>query len=64
MSNTVEITYKHIPHGVAFTHGDIEYTKTNFNRGFYFKDGRKVHRVFKKKTLVITSSNSFDFIPQ
>lgn len=64
MSNTVQIAYKHIPHGVAFTHDGIEYTKTNFNRGYFFKDGRKVHRAFKRKTLVNTLSKTFDFIPQ
>ncbi len=64
MKNTIEISYKHIPHGVTFTHIGIEYVKTNFNRGYYFKEGRKVHRMFKKKTLVITSNESFDFIPQ
>ena len=64
MPNTVKIAYKHVPHGVAFTHDGIEYIKTNFNKGFYFKEGKKVFRIFKKKTLVITSSEYFDVIPK
>ena len=63
MANIVKIAYNHVPHGVTFTHNDIEYIKTNFHRGYYFKDGKKVHRVFRKKTLVYTNSETFDVIP-
>jgi hypothetical protein len=56
----IEIAFKFIPIGVDFTHRGKEYTKTNFNRGYYYKEGRKVHRVFRKKTLVNTTSEYFN----
>ena len=59
--NTIEIKYKHIPFGVKFTHGGQEYTKTNFSRGFYIKEGKKVFRGFKKQTTVQTNNEIFDF---
>ena len=62
MPNTIEIAFKHIPYGVDFEHKGQSYTKTSFNRGYYFKDGRKVFRTFKKKILVNTSSEHFDWI--
>ena len=62
MPNTVKIAFKHVPYAVEFEHREQTYTKTNFNRGYYFKDGIKVFRKFKKHTLIKTSSEYFDII--
>jgi hypothetical protein len=48
-----EMDYKHIPFDVKFEHEGQVYTKTNFKRGYYYKDGKKVFRYFKKRTKVI-----------
>lgn len=55
---TITIAFRLIPIGVEFQHKGMEYTKTNFHRGYYWKNGRKVHRVFRKHTLV-TSANEY-----
>ena len=60
MSYTIQLVFRHIPIGVEFQHKGTEYTKTNFSRGYYWKEGRKVHRVFKKHTLVTTSNEYFN----
>lgn len=57
---TTRIAFKHIPMGVEFKHKDIEYTKTNLQRGYYHKNGRKVLKFFKKSTVVETTSEYFD----
>lgn len=46
-----------------FIHKDIEYIKTSFNRGYYYKNNKKVFRNFKKKILVQTDGNNWDFPP-
>ena len=57
---TIQIAYKHIPFGCQFTHKGIEYTKANFNRGYYYDEiGRKVFRYFKKKTIVESKDEIF-----
>ena len=62
--NIVEIAFKHVPFAVEFEHNGQKYVKTNFHRGFYMKDDRKVFRVFKKSTKVKTSNEYFDWIPR
>lgn len=58
--NTIKIEYKHIPFGKNFTYKEIEYTKTNFNRGYYYNEiGRKLFRNFKKKTIVKSKDEIF-----
>ncbi len=57
--NIVTIQFRHIPVGIEFKHGDIEYIKTNFNRGYYWKDNKKVFRNFKKHTIVKTRKAIF-----
>ncbi len=56
----IEIAFKYIPIGVEFGHNGKIYTKTNFNRGYYYREGKIVHRVFRKKTLVNTTSEYFN----
>lgn len=58
--NTINIAFRFIPIGVEFTHMGQEYTKTNFNRGYYIKGGKTIHRVFRKKTSVNTTSEYFN----
>ena len=38
----IEIAFKHIPIGTEFGFKGQMYTKTNFNRGYYHKEGRKI----------------------
>ena len=57
---TISITFRYIPMGGEFKHKDQKYTKTNFSRGYYWKEGRKVHRVFRKHTLVMTGNEYFN----
>ena len=63
MDNLVEIKYKHVLFNCKFEFEGIEYEKTNFNRGFYYKEGKKVFRQFKKSKTVKTSREFFDVLP-
>ena len=63
MDNLVEVNFKYLPFNVKFEHDGIEYTKTNFGRGFYWKGDKKIFRKFKKLTKVKTSAEHFEFIP-
>jgi len=63
MKNLIEINFKYVPFNCLFIHKGIEYEKTNFHRGFYFKDGKKIFRNFKKLTIVLTNDEYFDIIP-
>jgi len=56
----IEIAFKYIPIGVEFEYKGQTYTRTNFNRGYFWKNGRKVHRVFRKKIIVNTTSEYFN----
>jgi hypothetical protein len=56
-----EVDYKHVPFDVEFEHNGKKYIKTNFNRGYYYKDGRKVFRSFKKRTKVKTDEKYLGF---
>ena len=58
--NSVNIAFKYIPIGVEFKHKGQEYIKTNLGRGYYYKEGKKVLRYFKKKTVVNTISEYFN----
>jgi len=62
MTNIIEIAYKHIPFGVEFGYKGQMYTKTNFKRSYYWEDGRRKFRYFKKQTLVNTKSEVFDWV--
>lgn len=46
------VEFKNILFGFPFTFQGQEYIKTNFNRGYFFQDGRKVFRPFKKSVMV------------
>lgn len=59
--NIITIQFRHIPVGIEFKHGDIEYIKTNFQRGYYWKNDKRVFRKFKKHTIVKTSNEYFDW---
>ena len=63
MNNLVEIKYKHVPFNCKFVFEGQEYEKTNFNRGFYYKEGRIIFRTFKKSKIVKTSAEYFDQMP-
>lgn len=56
----IDIAFRYIPIGVEFGHKGQMYTKTNFNKGYFWKNGIKVHRVFRKRTLITTDSNYFE----
>ena len=56
----IEIAFRYVPIGTEFGYEGHIYIKTNFNRGYYFKGGRKVFRSFKKRILVNTTSDYFD----
>jgi len=58
--NTMEIAFRHIPMAISFVYKEKEYIKTNFGRGYYWKDGKKVFRYFKKGIIVKTNSEYFD----
>jgi len=62
MSNIIEIAYKYIPFEAELEHKGQKYIKTNFKRGYYWKDGRRRFRYFKKRTLVKTNSEIFDWV--
>ncbi len=49
MNNLIEVYFKHVPFNVKFEFEEIEYEKTNFRRGFYYKDGKKVFKNFNKE---------------
>lgn len=59
--NTFKIAYKHIPFGCEFEHNGQKYIKTNFMRGYYWENGRKKFRYFKKKTLVTADNEKFNW---
>lgn len=58
--NTIDIAFKHIPIGVEFDYKGQMYMKTNHNRGRYIKGSKTIHKSFKKKTVVNTTSEYFD----
>ena len=58
--NNIEIAFKHIPVAIEFEHKGQEYIKTNFMRGYYWKEGRKVFRYFRKRTKVNTTNEYFN----
>ena len=58
--NNIDIAFKYISIGVEFKHKGQEYTKTNFQRGYYHKGSKVIHRFFKKKTVVNTTSEYFN----
>ena len=60
--NTFTIAFKHIPFGCEFEHNGQKYTKTNFNRGYFYNEiNRKVFKIFKKRTIVETTNEIFDW---
>lgn len=59
-----EISYKHVDFGEKFTFDNVTYVKTNFNRGYYYKDGAKVFRKFRKSTIVKIEGTPFDVVPK
>ena len=62
MCKFVKVNFKYVPLNAKFEYECIEYTKTNFSRGFYWKNNRKVFRKFKKFAKVRTSDKHFDFV--
>lgn len=54
-----EMAFKFIPISDEFGYDGKMYIKTNFQRGYFWKEGRKVFRHFKKRTLVNTISDYF-----
>lgn len=63
VNNMIEVNFKYVPFNCKFIHNDIEYEKTNHNRGFYDQDGRRIFKNFKKSTKVFTNNEYFDIIP-
>lgn len=63
MDNFIEVNFAQIPFSKTFEYKNIEYIKTNFSRGFYWDNGIKIFRNFKKKTKVKANKGYFDFIP-
>ena len=63
MDNLVEVKYKYVPFNCKFEFEGQEYEKTNHHRGFYYKNGEIVFRVFKKSKIVKTSAEYFDHLP-
>jgi len=55
-----KITYKYINLNEVFEFEGQKYIKTNFQRGYYLKDGRKVFKRFKKTDLVSANHKEFD----
>ena len=62
MTDLIEIAFRYIPIGEEFGHEGQIYIKTNFNRGYYFKGSKTIHKVFKKKILVKTTREYFNMI--
>lgn len=50
--NNIEFKYLNI--GDKFFFEDQEYIKTNFQRGYYYENNRKVFKRFKKLQLILT----------
>jgi hypothetical protein len=60
MDNMIEVNFKFVPFKAEFEYEDQIYIKTNFQRGYYYKEGRKVFRNFKKQTKVKTDGEYFN----
>ena len=48
----MNVKYKNVYFGNIFIFNNLKYVKTSFNRGYYWEDGRKVFKTFKKSTEV------------
>lgn len=57
MINTI---FKYVHFNDRFIHDNTEYVKTNKNRGYYWKDGVKIFKVFNKKSKVKTENSFWD----
>lgn len=60
----VKVNYKYVGFGEKFTFEGQEYTKTSHGRGYYYKEGKVIHRNFKKKTVVDAKLNLWDVVPK
>lgn len=60
MLNMIEVSFKFVAFKAEFEHNGQVYTKTNFSRGYYYKDGIKLFKRFKKLTKVKTDGEYFD----
>lgn len=54
------MAFKYIHMGNTFCFEGQEYIKTNFNRGYYFENGRKVFKSVRKSRLVETTQTQWD----
>ena len=52
VDNTQETEYKHVYFGGLFTFDKKDYIKTNFQRGYFRVDERKIFKSFKKNIIV------------
>lgn len=55
----MKIKYKEVYFGGKFTFEELEYIKTNYNRGYYWKNGRKIFRTFKIAKLITVKRDSY-----
>ena len=46
------VQYRYVPFAKQFVYNGITYIKTNHKRGYYFENGSKVFKNFKKNTLI------------
>jgi len=56
----LDLEFKYIHFGNKFEYEGIEYTKTNFMRGYYYKESRKVFKRFKKTHIVKSEIDFWD----
>ncbi len=59
MANKINVLFKNLQIGMKFMHKEKEYTKTNFQRGYYKEEGEQKFRRFNKKTLVKADGEYF-----
>jgi len=59
------VHFRHIAVGEKFV--DVynqAYTKTTHMRGYYYEEGRTIHKRFKKKSLVYAIVNKWEQLPE
>lgn len=52
--------FRYVSIGRLFVVEGQEYIKTSFNRGYFFADGKKIFRTFKKRRLVLADDKISD----